>query len=384
MATRRTKDDPWSTPLNLGSIVNSSAIEGDPWISPDGLALFFTSLRPGGYGIADLYMVRRATIQDSWDSLMNLGPIVNSTPDQGNPNISADGLMLYLASGRPGGEGDWDLWQVTIEPVIDLNGDGIVDAADMCIVVDHWGENCPLCDIGPMPWGDGAVDVKDLIILAEHLFEEIFPPGLVAYWKFDETEGDLANNSISDNHGILHGEPLWQPYSGKKNGALEFDGINDYVKTGYVLNPAESAFSAVAWIKGGLPGQVIISQTDGPGGAGEIWLGTDAVGGKLMTTLRAPSGRSPAPPLVADAIITDGLWHHVGIVVTDQKIRNLYVDGIKATFDTQLVVMPASDGRLYIGAGKNLGAGTFFSGMIDDVRIYNVALSAEQITALAQ
>ncbi len=56
---------------------------------------------------------------------------------------------------------------------VDLNGDGIVDAADMCIIVDHWGEDYSLCDIGPMPWGDGVVDVQDLIVLAEHLFEEV-------------------------------------------------------------------------------------------------------------------------------------------------------------------------------------------------------------------
>ena len=68
------------------------------------------------------------------------------------------------------------MWQSTITPIVDLNSDGIVDSADMCIMVDHWGTNEPLCDIGPMPWGDGIVDVQDLIVLAEHLFEE---PGLV-------------------------------------------------------------------------------------------------------------------------------------------------------------------------------------------------------------
>jgi len=103
-----------------------------------------------------------------------------------------------------------------------------------------------------------------------------------------------------------------------------------------------------------------------------------------MSTLRAPSGRSPAPPFVADVVITDGQWHHVGIVVTEYKVRHLYVDGIRAAFDTQPVVLPASDGGLHIGSSKNLGAGTFFSGLIDDVRIYNAALSAEKIAALAQ
>ncbi len=67
------------------------------------------------------------------------------------------------------------LTKLTNEPIVDFNGDGIVDTADMCIMVDHWGENYSLCDIGPTPFGDGIVDVQDLIVLAEHLFEE-FPP----------------------------------------------------------------------------------------------------------------------------------------------------------------------------------------------------------------
>ena len=52
-------------------------------------------------------------------------------------------------------------------------------------------------------------------------------------------------------------------------------------------------------------------------------------------------------------------------------------------FDTQPVVLPPSDGGLYIGAGKTLEAASFFYGLIDDVRIYNVALSADKIAALA-
>ena len=104
-----------------------------------------------------------------------LGPPINTEFDEDLSMISADGSMLYFDSNRPGGSGEGDLWQASIEPIVDLNGDGIVDSADMCIMVDHSGTDESLCDIGPMPWGDGIVDVQDLIVLAEHLFEE-FPP----------------------------------------------------------------------------------------------------------------------------------------------------------------------------------------------------------------
>jgi hypothetical protein len=67
------------------------------------------------------------------------------------------------------------LWQASIDPVVYLNDDVIVDSADMCLIVDNWGTDDTLCDTGPMSWGDGIVDIQDLIILAEHLFEEVPP-----------------------------------------------------------------------------------------------------------------------------------------------------------------------------------------------------------------
>jgi hypothetical protein len=388
---RATKNDSWGEPVNLGYPVNSPASEVYPFVSPNGLLLLFSDvingpIRAGGFGDVDMWMATRASVNDSWGIPVNMGSMVNTSSIDSSPRISPEGSMLYFSSERPGGLGGHygDIYQAPIIPVVDLNGDGIVDAADMCIIVDHWGENYSLCDIGPTPLGDGVVDVQDLIVLAEHLFEEIFPPGLVAYWKLDEAEGNIAHNNISDNHGILSGNPTWQPDIGHVTGSLEFDGIDDYISTDFVLNPTDGAFSVFAWFKGGSHGQVILSQTDGPGGAGEIWLGADTSDGKLMTGLRPPSGRSPTPPMVADAVITDGQWHHVGIVVTEQKTRNLYVNGIRAAFDSQPVVLPSSDGGLHIGSGKNLDAGTFFSGLIDDVRIYNQALNTEEIAALAQ
>jgi len=176
VTTRATKDDPWEEPVNLGSTVNSSYYEEEPCISADGLALFFSSERPPGeYLRGDIWVATRPTTNDEWGEPVNLGPNVNTSYVDTAPDISADGSILYFHSNRGGGSGIRDLWQVSIKPVVDLSGDGIVDTADMCIMVDYWGTDEPLCDIGPMPWGDGVVDVQDLIVLAEYLFEE-FPP----------------------------------------------------------------------------------------------------------------------------------------------------------------------------------------------------------------
>jgi len=89
--------------------------------------------------------------------------------------------------------------------------------------------------------------------------------------------------------------------------------------------------------------------------------------------------------LVSEAIITDGQWHHVGLVYDMNSLhRLLYVDGILVAEDASAVSGVPSDDGLYIGASKDLDAGTLFSGFIDDVRIYNQALSTEEIAALAQ
>jgi len=176
MSTRATTNDAWGEPVNLGPTVNSSDSDRSPCISPNGLVLFFSSNRPGGFGNRDLYVTRRATIDDDWGIPVNLGPTINTSAYDGFVTILPDCSTLFFASSRSGGVGGDDIWQAPILPVVDLNGDGIVDSADMCIMVDHWGEYYPLCDIGPTPLGDGIVDVQDLIVLAGHLFEEFPQP----------------------------------------------------------------------------------------------------------------------------------------------------------------------------------------------------------------
>jgi Tol biopolymer transport system component len=376
-STRQTQSDPWQPAINLGPPVNSSYHDSGPDISIDGLAMFFHSDRPGGYGDQDLYMATRKTIDSSWGEPINLGPNINTSYSESDPSVSADGRMLYFSeypNPRPGGIGDLDIWQAPIIPIVDFNGDGFIDSADIWIMIDHWGEDYSLCDIGPMPWGDGTVDVQDLILLVEHLFEQVNDPTLVAHWPLDETEGMFAADSVGDNDAFVVGGASWQPGSGQVDGALQLDGVSGCAIAGSVLNPADSPFSIFAWVKGGAPGQVVVSQQ-----ATANWLAADAEG-NLMTELKG-SGRSSGP-LLSETVITDGQWHRIGLV-WDGSHRTLCVDGIAVAEDTQ----PSLEGSqmgLYLGVGKNYAPGTFYSGLIDDIRIYNVALSAEDIEALVQ
>jgi N-acetylneuraminic acid mutarotase/sugar lactone lactonase YvrE len=209
-------------------------------------------------------------------------------------------------------------------------------------------------------------------------------PTLVAHWTFDETEGILASDSAGDAYGCLFGEPVWRPADGKRGGALELDGIDDYILSDYVLNPSNGPFSVFIWIKGGAAGQELICQADGTG-SGETWLGMDALNANLMTGLVPPPlGRFIPEPLESQSQIADGQWHHVGFV-WDGSYRYLYVDGTEVAKDTQaLAQLKYSNGGLHIGTSKKRDTGTFFSGLIDDVRIYNKALSAEEIDEMVK
>jgi len=117
VTTRPTRDDPWSEPVNLGPIVNgvnSTSLNFCPAISADGLLLVFSSNRAGGSGGQDLWMTRRSTADGPWSEPVNLGPTVNSSKWEVEPEISSDGRSLLFCSGRDAGHGDFDIWQVPI------------------------------------------------------------------------------------------------------------------------------------------------------------------------------------------------------------------------------------------------------------------------------
>jgi Tol biopolymer transport system component len=381
---RQTRNDSWKEPVNLGPTINSGT-EGTPNISTDGLVLLFGSGRTGGYGKGDIWLSRRKSKKDPWQEPVNLGSPVNDSGGQWGPCISPDGFTLYFTdSNKQPKYGCYDLWQAPIIPIVDFNGDGNVNADDLQIMIDNWGTSGTLCDIGPKPLGDGIVDVLDLMVLTEHI--EPIDRTLIAHWELDQIEGDIARDStVGDNDASIVGGPVWQPDSGKVGGALQFDGIDDYLSTPFILNPGNTSFSVTAWIMGGATGQVIVSQADVEGQSaiesGGTWLGISPSNGKLMTGLMEIF----FGPLESESVVADEQWHHVGLVydLTAMK-RHLYVDGVEVAVDDSVVAGVQSTAGLYIGAGQTLEAPSFFSGLIDDVRIYNKALTPEEIAGLAQ
>ncbi|MBN1509247.1 MAG: PD40 domain-containing protein [Sedimentisphaerales bacterium] len=361
VVTRQVVGNPWGPPVNVSSPVNSSDNEHCPFLSPDGLSLFFSRMQP--YTMtSDIWVSKRKATTSPWGIPVLFRP-VNSAIAEYHLSYSAADPTLYFTR-ADNVFGVYDLWQVQVFPIVDFNGDGQVEGKDVLVMAKCWGGNESLCDIGPSVWGDGVVDVNDLIVLAEHIGEEVFDPTLILHWALDETEGVTAHDGAGTNDGVTVGNPAWEP-EGTIGGALAFDGKDDLVHSGLlVLDPSLGPFSVIAWVKGGARGQVIVSQASG---ADWLHLNQD---GMLTTDLKSTSRSGKS--LTSSAFVIDDQWHRV-VLTWDGTNRTLQMDGVEVARDTQ-PNLAASNGNLQIGVGKYVGTTTFWTGLIDDVRIYNRAV----------
>src|SRR5689334_7810445 len=100
----------WSEPVNVGAPVNSSANEQSGTLSRDGLSLYFTSDRAGGFGALDIWVSLRPSTESPWGTPVNLGPVINTTSNDFAPNLSIDGHLLFFSSNRSGGHGGNDIY----------------------------------------------------------------------------------------------------------------------------------------------------------------------------------------------------------------------------------------------------------------------------------
>jgi hypothetical protein len=101
----------WSEPVNLGAPPNSAARDAGPFISRDGLRLYFGAMgRKDSLGGFDLYVSRRARINAPWGAPQNLGPTLNTSANEQCPALSTDESQLYFYSDKPGGLGGFDLY----------------------------------------------------------------------------------------------------------------------------------------------------------------------------------------------------------------------------------------------------------------------------------
>ncbi|WP_166648067.1 OmpA family protein [Hymenobacter sp. UV11] len=109
VASKQTGGD-WGAPTKLNSNINSKAYEGDAYITPDGLTLYFSTAKYSEDGNLDLYYSTR-TAGGDWGTAKSLGSTINTKYDEDSPYISRDGKTLFFSSRGHNTMGDYDIFQ---------------------------------------------------------------------------------------------------------------------------------------------------------------------------------------------------------------------------------------------------------------------------------
>ena len=115
VTTRATTEAAWGQPRNLGPKINSNWSEGCPSLSPDGLMLFYLYCWFGrDYRQLDVWVTTRASKQDPWTTPVNLGPTVNTYGWERSMSMTEDRSLLYFVSDRDGTVGARDIWEMRL------------------------------------------------------------------------------------------------------------------------------------------------------------------------------------------------------------------------------------------------------------------------------
>ncbi|MHC4693891.1 MAG: lamin tail domain-containing protein [Planctomycetota bacterium] len=191
--------------------------------------------------------------------------------------------------------------------------------------------------------------------------------GLIAYWNFDDGSGVTVVDSAGTNNGTLYGDPTW--VNGRINGALSFDGVDDYVAVAPIDPLIGDTLTAQAWIRtsefAGIWNPIMTQNTGGNGYYFYVSSGRPAfyvvVGASFVEA-------------VSPEAINANQWYHIA-GTNDGSNLKLYVD-------SQLKSSASSTGFLGINNNAYIGceptSQLYFNGLIDEVCIYNRPLSESE------
>jgi tetratricopeptide (TPR) repeat protein len=206
-------------------------------------------------------------------------------------------------------------------------------------------------------------------------------PPPVSHWTFDEGSGTTAYDSAGTNDGTVHGA-TWT--TGQINGALSFDGMNDYVDMAdTVKNYLDTSYTVSAWIKTNTVSAIDAFSIIAYRHSTDISPVLFAIGQYNADVHFAVRDNSHnlAQPAYANALTTN-TWYHVA-GVREENTVNVYVNGVSGT-PVSKTLGEISPDNLKIGAilwGGN-PVSDHFNGAIDDVMIFDTALSAQEIQQL--
>jgi hypothetical protein len=235
----------------------------------------------------------------------------------------------------------------------------------------------PVCASADLD-GDADVDLSDFGDMARNWLGD---EHLQLYLRFDETGDDIARD-----RSIYRRDSLLINGSSSSGGAIHLDGVDDYIEiSGYKGVTGSASRTCSAWIKTGnvVANSVILHW--GTASAGEQWLFGLFSDGRLALY-------SNGPFISTTQTVNDGQWHHVAVVFendgtpADISQIQLYIDGViqSTTVSATAFLNTGLHGNVTAGAFDNAGVkAAFFNGSMDEIRIYNTALTEAEIQALA-
>ena len=214
-----------------------------------------------------------------------------------------------------------------------------------------------------------------------------FAPGPVGYWRFDEGVGTTAyDSSGNSNNGGLINSPSW--VSGKFGKSLLFNGSSSYINspTSSLLDPGFANWTVSLYAKSSSVSslQALVDKYNSGGSEPGYVISVKSNGALKVRFGDGVAGRGEFD---GSTNIVDGTWKHIEVVFDKTKaLPSIYINGIPDTV-TELSGWINTYGSVSNSSQFQIGyfsinpgyAGTYFNGLIDDVKIYNYARTQEQI-----
>jgi hypothetical protein len=202
--------------------------------------------------------------------------------------------------------------------------------------------------------------------------------GLVSYWSFDNIVGQTVQDDWGKNDGTIIGAP--QIVAGKVGEGLEFDGAEDYVDYGVFESSEQGTIEA--YINPAAFGTILTIMASGSKTSNTCYLHFRVFRNAKIEV--AQCNNDSWDWLTGSATLAENTWYHVALVSNGTAYK-IYVDGQE---EAMALTGGANSGdwfgdtetdNITIGVFKRAELDDFFTGIIDEVRVYNRALSANEV-----